>query len=268
MNKKIYKIIIILMIILAIIIGTMYLIDLSKMKKGEPVVFSTWGAKYAPIEHRVVNEDNTKDYQKYSKTIENTKIELNIPNEWKYEEVAKDEENDFYKYALKLYKNNEEQYAMLYFYNNKFGVCGTGRTSEDIILNSGNEATIGYYDGNKNWEDISFYKTNEYIAVLNYGLVDNDAKEVIEFIKTINITNEQNEFSFCGTIIQVEENLFFVEPDKNEEIRKSADKIMVGKLQLDTNVKFEIGERVKITYDGYVMETYPAQIKAIRYEAI
>ena len=100
---------------------------------------------------------------------------------------GKNEENDFYKYALKLYKNNEEQYAMLYFYNNKFGVCGTGRTEKDIILNNGNKATVGYYDGSKNWSDISFYETHQYIAVLNYGLVDNDAEEVIEFIKTINI---------------------------------------------------------------------------------
>ena len=181
---------------------------------------------------------------------------------------GKDEENDFYKYALKLYKNNENQYAMLYFYNDKFAVCGTGRTSENLILNNGNEATIGYYDGSKNWSDISFYKIQESIAVVNYGLIDNDAKEVIEFIKTINIKDEQNEFSFCGTIIQVEENLFFVEPDENEEIRKSADKIMVGKLKIDTNVKFEIGEKVRITYDGDVMDTYPAQIKAIKYESI
>ena len=41
---------------------------------------------------------------------------------------------------------------------------------------------------------------------------------------------------------------------------------MVGKLKLDTNVKFEIGERIKITYDGDVMDTYPAQINAIKYE--
>lgn len=79
---------------------------------------------------------------------------------------------------------------------------------------------------------------------------------------------EAKEYSFCGTIKQVEQNLFFVEPDEGEEIRKSADKIMVEKLKLDTNVKFEVGERVKITYDGYVMETYPAQIEAISYESL
>ena len=79
---------------------------------------------------------------------------------------------------------------------------------------------------------------------------------------------EAKEYSFCGTIKQVEQNLFFVEPDEGEEIRKSADKIMVGKLKLDTNVKIEVGERVKITYDGYVMDTYPAQIEAISYESL
>ena len=96
MNKKICKIIIIVMIIIAIIIGIMYLIDLDKMNKGKPVVFSTWGAKYSPYELNILNENdiksntnNTENYQKYSKTIENTKIELNIPNEWKYEEVRK-----------------------------------------------------------------------------------------------------------------------------------------------------------------------------------
>ena len=200
MNKKIGKIMIIIIVILLGVIGIMYLIDLDRMKNGEKVVFSTWGAKYAPYEHNILNKNdiesntsNTENYQKYSKTIENTKIELKIPNEWKYEEVAKDEKNDFYKYALKLYKNNENQYAMLYFYNNKFGVCGTGRTAKNITLNNGEEATIGYYDGNKNWSDISFYKMNEYITVINYGLIDTDADEVIELIKTINITNEQTE---------------------------------------------------------------------------
>lgn len=273
MNKKICKIIVIVIVILAIVMGIMYLIDLDRMKKGKAVVFSTWGAKYAPSE---INEENnvksntndTKNYQKYSKTVDNTKLELNIPNEWHYIELPKDDENNSYKFALKLYKNDENQYAVLYFKNDKLGVCGTGRTTEDIVLNEGNKATIGYYDGNTNWSDISFYNINEYIVVLNYGLVDNDAREVIEFIKTINIINNQKEYSFCGTIIQVEENLFFVEPDENEEIRKSADKVMVGKLNIDTNVRFEIGERVKITYDGDVMETYPVQIKAIKYENI
>lgn len=126
--------------------------------------------------------------ENYSKVIDNIKLELSIPNDWKYKEIPKDGKNDFYKYALKLYKNNENQYAMLYFYNNQFGVCGTGRTSKNISLNNGKEATIGYYDGNKNWSDISFYNMNKNVALMNYGLINADAEEVTEFIKTINIT--------------------------------------------------------------------------------
>ncbi|HBC84471.1 MAG TPA: hypothetical protein DCZ30_03300 [Clostridiales bacterium] len=87
-----------------------------------------------------------------------------------------------------------------------------------------------------------------------------------EPVDTVN--HEEKEYSFCGTIMQVEDSLFFVKPDENEEIRKSADLVMVGKLKLDTNVKFEIGERVKITYNGDVMETYPVQITAIKYESL
>lgn len=181
MRKNIFKIVILVITVLAIVVGTMYLIDLNKMKNGEEVVFSTWGAKYAPVLKEQLNEN----YKKYSKTINNVNLELNIPNEWKYKEESID--NDTYEYALKLYKNSEEQYAMIYYYKNQFGVCGTGRTSKNITLNNGNEATIGYYDENKNWSDVSFYTINKNIAILNYGLIDNDAEEVIEFIKTISI---------------------------------------------------------------------------------
>lgn len=139
------------------------------------------------VENISSNPVDTKSHEKYSAIIDNVKLELNIPNEWKYEEVPKDEKNDFYKYALKMYKNNEKQYAMLYFYNNPFGVCGTGRTAENITLNNGKQATIGYYDGNKIWSDISFYNINKNVAIMNNGLMDAEANEAIDVIKTINI---------------------------------------------------------------------------------
>ena len=65
-----------------------------------------------------------------------------------------------------------------------FGVCGTGRTSKQIDLNNGNKATIGYYDGKDIWQDISFFETNKYIAIINYGLDKSESEEVIDFVKT------------------------------------------------------------------------------------
>lgn len=191
-------------------------IDFHTLAGFDDIKIGTWLMDYNDFEQEM-KEYEMKEYEMkidtnnkkhYSKTIDETLIELDIPNTWNYEEMPKDEENDFYKYALKIYKDNDEQYAMLYVYNTMFGVCGTGRTSKNVILNNGKEATIGYYDGNNNWSDISFYKIDEYIAVINYGLVDSNAEEIIKIIKTINITNEQNDTKSNRTpdnvIIEVE----------------------------------------------------------------
>ena len=46
--KKFTKIILAILIIVAIVIGIMFLIDLNRMKNSKPVLFNTWGRKYAP----------------------------------------------------------------------------------------------------------------------------------------------------------------------------------------------------------------------------
>lgn len=46
--KKSTKIILAILIIIIIVIGSMFLIDLNRMKNNKPVLFSTWGRKYAP----------------------------------------------------------------------------------------------------------------------------------------------------------------------------------------------------------------------------
>ncbi len=122
--------------------------------------------------------------EKYVKTVENTNIELNILKDWHYEEIKEED----YQFALKLYKDSKDQYASLIFYNNPFGVCGTGRTTEELTLNNGVIATIGYY-GEPIWTDISFYELNPNIAFMNNGLEENDTKEFLEIVKTLNIKN-------------------------------------------------------------------------------
>ena len=183
MNKN-KKIIIGILIVLIIIIGIVVTYKVIENSITDRANFNFTVENISPSPVETVNNQEGKNY---NKEIDNIKLELNIPNEWNYEEISQNEENNFYKYALKLYKNNENQYAMLYFYNNTFVVCGTGRTSKNISLNNGKEATIGYYDGNKNWSDISFYNINKNIAVMNYGLINEEADEAIQFIKTINI---------------------------------------------------------------------------------
>lgn len=182
-NKKIIVGILIALIIVIGIFITYKVIEKGVTNRAN-FNFTIENISATPVE----TVENKEDGKNYYKEIDNIHLELNIPNEWNYEEIPPSKENDYYKYALKLYKNNENEYAALYLYNNQFGVCGTGRTSKNIILNNGKEATIGYYDGNENWADISFYNINKNIAVVNYGLIDEDADEAIQFIKTINIT--------------------------------------------------------------------------------
>ena len=118
---------------------------------------------------------------KYSKTIDNVTIELNMLD-WHFEEQTFEDS----KFALKIYKDSKENYATLNFYNNPFGVCGTGRTTEEITLNNGSIGTIGFY-GDPIWSDISFYDLNPNIAFINNGLSEKETEEFLEIVKTLNI---------------------------------------------------------------------------------
>ena len=73
------------------------------------------------------------------------------------------------------------------------------------------------------------------------------------------------EQSFFGKVIESNQSYIIVEPNENEEIRKSSDKIDIG-LGEYNDALYEVGTNVKITYEGPIMETYPAQIKAIKIE--
>ena len=164
------KIIIILVSIAVAAVGTMYLIDSIKMKNGEEVVFGTWGKKYSTVVKTSQNENIIKEV-KYSKTIGDTTIELKIPNGWNYKEMQVAE---------------DDNYAMIYFYKEKFGVCGTERISKNINLNNGNEVVVGYHSGDGVWRDI-LIDPNKNIVVINPNLPKKEADEAIEIIKTVNI---------------------------------------------------------------------------------
>ena len=75
----------------------------------------------------------------------------------------------------------------------------------------------------------------------------------------------EGETSFYGTVIESRVGYVIVEPDESEAERKSADKISIS-LGEHSDVFYHVGTRVKVTYTGEIMETYPAQIKAAKVE--
>lgn len=131
------------------------------------------------------NEEENKG-KNYSTIIDDLKLELTIPKDWKYEELNVKKE-DSYNFALQLSKSDSKRNTILYFFKENFTVCGTGRTEEEIILNNNDKAIIGYYGRDISWSDISFYDINPKIAIINNELSDNEAKEVLEFVKTLKI---------------------------------------------------------------------------------
>lgn len=93
-----------------------------------------------------------------------------------------------------------------------------------------------------------------------------------EAVKMANATSELNakheeKTYFYGKVVESDLNHILVEPREGEEIRNSADKISIG-LGENNDATYEVGTNVKITYNGIIMETYPAQVKAIDIEGL
>ena len=86
-----------------------------------------------------------------------------------------------------------------------------------------------------------------------------------------NDKKEENEkrsdiYSFSATITECEENSMIVKPDENELINKSTDAVRVDYVNGYNSCK--VNDRVKITYEGYINESYPAQIGTTKIESI
>ena len=139
------------------------------------------------IEHEI-KEVEESESKIYIKEVEDIIINLNIPKEWNYEETV-NPENQNAKFELKVYKDSKEKYASLLYYNNMFGVCGTGLTSKKLTLNNGLEANVGYYDESKVWTFVGFHNLNPNLAFWNNGLDEEESNELLGIVKTIIVKN-------------------------------------------------------------------------------
>lgn len=121
--------------------------------------------------------------KKFSDVVQN----LNVPNGWHYEEV-KNEKGEF---ELKIYKDSLERYAVFKVSNNPLGVCGTGLTTDVLLLDNGYTADVGSYD-DKTWSYISFPFV-KYVFILNTSLNEDESSEMLEIIKTIDFFEDDQD---------------------------------------------------------------------------
>ena len=65
---------------------------------------------------------------------------------------------------------------------------------------------------------------------------------------------------FVGTVLEETTTYMIVEPNEDEEERRTADKIQINYGVDHLDYLYGIGRKVIIKYSGYIKETYPAQI--------
>ena len=70
-------------------------------------------------------------------------------------------------------------------------------------------------------------------------------------------------YRFEAIILEVHDAHFLVKPREDTQEARSADKIVVSTQNADSNVQWQVGDPVLITYDGIIMETYPAQLHQV-----
>lgn len=102
-------------------------------------------------------------------------------------------------------------------------------------------------------------------AIIDY--IDENVKryEAINICSYPSNTKQEKGLSFYGKVIESHQKYILVEPNEDEEIRKSADKIEIS-LGGNSDAIYKVGTNVKITYKGYVMESYPAKVVATNIE--
>lgn len=88
------------------------------------------------------------------------------------------------------------------------------------------------------------------------------------------IGNDLNEeqSTFTATVLENMGTSIMVQPHEGEDELRSSDKIVVRVIKdsavLEDLSQFSVGKNVKITYDGAIMESYPAQINALKVELV
>lgn len=111
------------------------------------------------------------------------------------------------------------------------------------------------------------FMNNKKIIILIILLVAFVSITVVNML--INNDNNKVQTTFTATVLENKGTSIMVQPDEEDELRTS-DKIVVrlpkDKAVLEDLSQFSVGRKVKITYDGTIMESYPAQINATKVE--
>ena len=90
------------------------------------------------------------------------------------------------------------------------------------------------------------------VLVVMFGLVACGGRAGKDFDKPDDL------YTFDAKILEIHDNYFLVEPDAGTQEANCSDKIQVSTQNADQSVDWQVGDLVRITYNGQIQELYPA----------
>ena len=267
----------------------------NNIKNNKPIIFSNWGKTYTPPEHLynienieienlpkqysleqaikdgcfVINNNKTYNKNKLDEFVQNTGVNAQNRKEDTIRIVEYTREGDpiitqiSFKIKDETYILSGKQVNKTTYILKRDNTRDRFAEEQKIIVDEDIPGEIYTISLQENSEQTKL--SLELIAEIQY--VDSNSKiydsiDICSYLTNIEIADSAY---FYGKVIESKQNYIIVEPNEGEEIRKSADKISIN-LGENNDTIYQVGTNVKITYTGYIMESYPAQVNAIKIE--
>ena len=141
-------------------------------------------------EERTIQHVNTPEGLETARIVEfeedYVSIAVPLPDGWDYK-INEHEGEPAGGQGITIFKSGDESRTAHIQYTDSFGVCGTGLETAEADFPSGEKATIGYYDGSKDWSFITFNDTAGEYVVTNTNFTGKDALEALEIIGQVKV---------------------------------------------------------------------------------
>ena len=91
-----------------------------------------------------------------------------------------------------------------------------------------------------------------FVLIVMFGLVACEGRAGKDFDKPEDL------YTFDAKILEIHDDYFLVEPNAGTLEANCSDKIEVSTQNADRSVDWQVGDQVRITYNGQIQELYPA----------
>ncbi len=266
--KKTLKILICVIVVILIILGMLYLIDMNRIKNNEPVFFSTWGYKYNPPKSENIEQTNNNDVEISISGVENLEKlnkfigKMDMENEKRTSDtltiIKYTDEGDKTYTTLNYIKETETFELIVDNREDRFAA------EEDKLIKNTYSAEL---------YEIVKEKRDEYIDI---KLTANNRIKATPPLEDIILCSYDKKFeksySFYAYVyksnndIKYNNYMMVASAHNTEEFDQS--ELIVVILEKDKYPVYEPGTYIKITYDGIIRTSNRAKIEASNIELI